>query len=66
MRTELESQGMTYSQYEQSMNYSEYREYKVQQEETLEHRKMDLAISKVARAEAKEAMARVEAREFDT
>ncbi|KAI4749108.1 hypothetical protein E4T50_00663 [Aureobasidium sp. EXF-12298] len=64
--TERELQGMTYSQYEQSMNYTEYLEYKAEQEETLEDRKLDIAKSKVARAEAKEAMARVEAREFDT
>ncbi|KEQ62709.1 uncharacterized protein M437DRAFT_48288 [Aureobasidium melanogenum CBS 110374] len=63
---EIEVGIMDYSQYESHMSHEEYLAYKAQEEERLEDHKKEYAEHKVNRARAKEAMARVEAGEFDS
>lgn len=65
-REELEVQGITYSQHEDHMDYTEYLEFKTEQERHLERDKRYHAKVKALKVRAKEAMARVETGEFDT
>lgn len=65
-RQELLLRGMTYSEHAHSMDVASYLEYKSQQEEYLEDRKRSYAERKAIVAEAREAMARVEAGELST
>ncbi|KAG9701277.1 hypothetical protein KCV03_g8464, partial [Aureobasidium melanogenum] len=61
---ELRIQSITYSQHEHSMDYTRYLQYKVLQDRYLENWERDFAERKATRERAKEAMVRVEAREF--
>jgi len=63
-REELRVQGITYSEHAQTMDYASYLEYKSQHEEFLEDQKREYVQKKKIIAEAREAMARVEAGEF--
>lgn len=65
-REELRVQGITYAEHAQTMDYASYLEYKSQHEEFLENQKREYVQEKSIIAEAREAMARVEARDFST
>jgi len=61
---EQEIQGMEYPDFGYHKDYTEYKEYTAQQEEALEACKRRYGEYKVARADVKEAMARVESGEY--
>jgi hypothetical protein len=63
---ELRVQGLNYSEYEDRMTYTEFLEYKANEEGHLDDHKREYEKYKTARAGAKEAMARVESGEFST
>ncbi|KAG9517479.1 hypothetical protein KCV07_g6192, partial [Aureobasidium melanogenum] len=63
---ESDLQSMNYSQYDDDMTYEEFLEYKAREEERIEDQRREYKEYKVTRARAEEAMARVEAREFNS
>ncbi|KAH0148030.1 hypothetical protein KCU67_g11626, partial [Aureobasidium melanogenum] len=63
---ESDLQSMDYSQYDDDMTYEEFLEYKAREEERIEDQRREYKEYKVTRARAEEAMARVEAREFNS